>query len=196
MIQQKPKGVTYSKNSAQTSLWQFKTVIETGDLRYLLRLKDYDDLPEYDVTELTEVWQLIYQEFSDISGGSRADLWLVKVKRLTCMQIDYQRHAAILRLVKLFPDPEFIAEAKADGYMIEIDDFDKTFEKAYTRLMRMKNQIGSFEREQKKEDTGDPSLDDLIIKLCKYQGYQFDEHKMNVKQFANIYKSYKDAQVH
>ncbi len=198
MTEQKPKGVRYSENSSQATLWQFKTVIETGDVRYLLILKDYKELPEYDIAVLSEVWQQIYQEFSDISGGNRADLWLTKVKRLTGMQIDYQRHAVILRMVKLFPDEEFIAEAKEDGYMISIDDFDKTFEKAYTRLMRMKNQIGAFQREQEElnKEEEDKSIDGLIVKLEKYQGYQFDKLKMSVKEFAHIYKNYKDAEVH
>jgi len=196
MTEQKPKGVRYSENTSQATLWQFKTVIETGDLRYLLILDDYETLPEFDLELLNVAWMEIYQEFSDISGGNRADLWLVKVKRLTSMQLNYQRHASLLRVIKMFPDEEFLAEAAADGDMISLDDFDKTFEKAYTRLMRMKNQIGAFQREQEKEDTEESSLEGTIAMLEKFQGYQFDEYKMSVKKFANIYKAYRDAQVH
>ena len=110
MTEQKPKGIRYSENSNQATLWQFKQVIETGELRYLLILDDYDELPEFDITLLTEVWQGIYQEFSNISGGSRADLWLVKVKRLSSMQVDYQRHASMLRIVKEYPHDELIED--------------------------------------------------------------------------------------
>ena len=79
--------------------------------------------------------------------------------------------------------------------MIEVDDFQKTFEKAYTRLMRMKNQINIFQKEQEKDENAkDPSLDELIVTLEKFQGYQFNEKKMSVKKFANIYKKYKDGQ--
>lgn len=194
MTEQKPKGVRYSENSAQATLWQFKTVIETGDVRFLLILDNYDELPEFDIQLLTTAWHGIYQDFSNIAGGSRADLWMVKVRRLTSMQMDFQRHASILRVIEMYPVQDLVDEAKADGYDIDLDDFDKTFEKAYTRLMRMKNQINIFEKEQAKDEGQDQSIEGLIVELEKFQGYAFDEHKMNVKKFANIYKKYKDGQ--
>ena len=111
------------------------------------------------------------------------------------MQLDFQRHTMLLRMIEQYPVDDLIEEAKQEGYMIDLNDFKKTFEKAYTRLMRMKNQINIFKKEQEREETdNDPSIDDLIVKLSRFQGYQFDEHTMNVKQFANIYKDYKDAQ--
>ena len=194
MTEQKLKGIRYSENSNQATLWQFKQVIETGELRYLLILDDYDELPEFDITLLTEVWQSIYQEFSNISGGSRADLWLLKIKRLSAMQIDYQRHASMMRIIKEYPHEELIELINEEGYAIKADDFEKTFEKAYTRLMRMKNQISIFEKERAVDEGNEQSLDDLIVTLEKFQGYQFDEHEMSVKKFANIYKKYKDGQ--
>ncbi len=194
MTEQKPKGVKYSQNTTQTSLWQFKTVIESGDLRYLLKLKNYDELPEFDIGELTYAWHNIYQEFSDIAGGSRADLWMVKVKRLTTMQMDYSRHETILKFIEKYPFPDIIEEATKEGYAIDINNFAKTFEKAYTRLMRLKNQISIERKNQEPEEKEEAGLDDLIVTLEKFQGYQFDEEKMNVRKFANIYKRFKDAQ--
>ena len=141
---------------------------------------------------LTIVWQDINQEFSNISGGNRAELWMVKTKRLQGMQLDYQRHAGIIRLIKIFPHVDLIKLANEEGYAISLDDFHKTFEKAYTRLMRMKNQIGIFQKDSEPEESNQ-SLDETIVMLEKFQGYQFDEHKMSVKKFANILKKYKDG---
>ena len=59
--------------------------------------------------------------------------------------------------------------------------------------MRVKNQIKSIESEQVTEKR-EGDLDGLITTLERHQGYQFDEQTMTVKKFANIYKSYKDAQ--
>lgn len=201
MTEQRQKAVRYSENSSQVSLWQFKTVIETGDVRYLLILDSYEEFPEFELDKLTLAWTEIYQEFSDIAGGNRADLYLVKVKMLTEMQLDFNRQSVILDMVQKYPIPYMIDEAKKEGYSIDINDFDKTFEKAYTRLMRLKNQISIYqkEREINGQEKEDQSLEPLIADLAKFQGYQFDEHKMNVKQFANIYKKYKDqnnAKVH
>lgn len=170
-------------------------VIETGDIRYLLILDDYSEWPDCDVDLLADIWNQIYKEFSDIAGGNRADLYIVKVIRLTIMQLDFQRHSTILNLVKQFPFPDCIEVANEEGYKIDINDFKVTFEKAYTRLMRLKNRIDievkQKERDEKEET--DNSLEPLIADLEKFQGYQFDEHKMNVKKFASIYKRYKDG---
>ncbi len=195
MTERRQKAVRYSENSSQASLWQFKTVIETGDVRYLLILDSYEEFPEIELDKLALAWTEIYQEFSDIAGGNRADLYLVKVKMLTGMQLDFNRQAMLLNMIKKYPRQDLVDEAKAEGYSIRLDDFDKTFEKAYTRLMRLKNQISIYQKEKEINDQEkeDQSLEPLIADLEKFQGYQFDEHKMNVKKFASIYKKYKDA---
>ena len=55
-------------------------VINSGELRYLLILNNYDILPEFDQELLTQAWYNIYNEFSETVGGNRADLWLMKQK--------------------------------------------------------------------------------------------------------------------
>lgn len=185
--------IRFSENTSQASLWQFKMVIETGDVRYLLILNDYEQLPDIEIDQLSSAWHVIYQEFSDIAGGSRADLWLVKVKRMTVMQLDLQRQSSLLRMIELMPIPELIEEARKEGFFIDLKDFKKTFEKAYTKLMRLKNRIDIDLKAKEKDVEEDQSLDGLIADLEKFQGYQFDEQKMTVKKFANIYKNYKDA---
>lgn len=192
------KNVTYSENSSQASLWQFKTVIETGDVRYLLILDNYDEFPECEIDLLVDVWNKIYKEFSDIAGGNRADLYLVKVIRLSTMQLHLHMHSIILNMVKVLPLPEIIEEAKKEGYIIDVANFEKTLEKAYTRLMRLKREIDINEKQKARdeEEKEDQSLEPLIADLEKFQGYQFDEYKMSVKKFASIYKKYKDGKVH
>lgn len=170
-------------------------MIETGDVRFLLIRSNYDELPDIDIEELSNAWYNIYTEFSRIVGGNRADLWLVKRKRLVSMQLKYQLGATILRAVQICPAEETIEAAREFGYMLEVDNLEKTFEKAYTQLMRLKNNIQSIENDYKQEAESDEKddFDSLIAILEKYQGYQFDELKMTVKKFANIYKNYKDA---
>lgn len=168
-------------------------VISSGDVRYLLILDDYEELPEVDLEPLSTAWYNIYNEFSEAVGGNRSDLWLIKQKRLVSLKLDYELGAIALRVVQAVPHPDTVEIAADNGYIIDLDNFDKTFEKAYTQLMKIKNQIKSLENEQQKEETGG-DLDGLITTLEKHQGYQFDETKMTVKKFAAIYKSFKNAQ--
>lgn len=189
----KQKDIRYSDSTSRASLWQFKTVIETGDLRYLLILDDYDQLPDFDLDLLTVAWQNIYQEFSDIAGGQRANLWLLKVKRLTALQLKLQYHSSFLRVVQAFPHPELIELINDEGYNIDPERLEESFRSAYSKLMKLKGQISMMVNEQKKDEAKN-DMDGLITALEKFQGYQFDEHKMTVKKFVNIYKKYKDGQ--
>jgi len=179
-------------NTNQVSLWQFKMVINTGELRYLLVLDSYDELPDYDLDELAVTWHSIYEEFSETVGGNRSELWLSKQKQLVSLKLNYERHGTMLRVVQILPHPEFIEMINEDGYEIDLDDFERTFQKARSRVMKMKGKITMLENEQKTEVKKD-DLDQLITTLEKFQGYQFNEETMSVKKFANIYKNYKDA---
>ncbi|MDX5586492.1 MAG: hypothetical protein QNK20_16520 [Aureibaculum sp.] len=51
-------------------IWNFKKVLELGELKYLLKLDDYGNLPEYD-KDLQEVWEAIYYEWLDEFGESQ-----------------------------------------------------------------------------------------------------------------------------
>ena len=90
MTQPEQKGCTYSENSDQCSLWQFKMVINSGDLRYLLKLNNYDQLPECDLEVLSAVWFSIYAEFSESVGGNRADLYLLKQKQILALKLKHE----------------------------------------------------------------------------------------------------------
>lgn len=193
-MKQNSKDLKFSKNLDQVNLWQFKKVIQKGNVKYLLILDDYDELPECDIEELSNTWYGIYAEFSQIVGGNRADLWLVKRKRLVSMQLNQKIGSILLRSVQVCPVKETVQAAAEFGYFIDLNNFENTFEKAYTKLMRLKNQISIIENESKQEDTKDSEdIEGLIATLEKFQGYQFDELKMSMRKFANIYKNYKDA---
>jgi hypothetical protein len=167
-------------------------VINSGDVHYLLILDNYDEFPEFDTDLLSTAWYNIYNEFSEAVGGNRSDLWLLKQKRLVSLKMNYELGAIALRVVQSLPHPDTIEIAKEYGYDIDLKNFPATFEKAYTQLMRLKNQVSALDNEVKEEEPGG-DLDGLITTLERHQGYQFDETRMTVKKFAAIYKSFKNA---
>lgn len=188
----KEQKIKHAESANQANLWQFKMVINSGDVRYLLILDDYEELPDVDLEPLSTAWYNIYNEFSESVGGNRSDLWLLKQKRLVSLKFQYELGSIALRVVQSLPHPDTIEIAADQGYVIDPNNFAASFEKAYTQLMKLKNQISAIENEQKQEEvTGD--MDGLITALEKHQGYQFDETTMTVKKFAAIYKSFKDA---
>ena len=188
---------TYTENASRVNLWQFKQVIETGDVRYLLVLDDYEELPDIDdTTELVTTWFNIYSGFSDVTGGGRSDLWLAKHKNIIYMEHQYNSEARLLNMLDKLRHPDMIEAIKDLGYFIDLKDYDRTFAKARTKLVRIKNQLKSEEenRKKEKEEEGTTDFDALITTLEKHQGYQFIEREMSVKRFANIYKQYKACQ--
>ena len=79
------------------------------------------------------------------------------------------------------------------GFAIDPDNYDKTFAQARAKMVRLKNQIKSEAKQKSlegKEESTD--FDSLIIKMERYQGYQFNKKEMSVKEFANIYKQWQD----
>ena len=184
----------YSESASHANLWQFKHVIETNDVRYLLVLDDYKVLPEVDTTELDGAWFEIYSGFSDIAGGGRSDLWLAKQKRAMLMEYEYNIGHKVLNMLDQLRMPEMIEAANEVGFAIDPDNYDKTFAQARGKMVRLKNQIKSEAKMKSTEKEEATDFDSLITTLEKHQGYQFVEKEMSVKKFANIYKQHKSWQ--
>ena len=187
---------TYAENASRVNLWQFKQVIETGDVRYLLVLDDYEELPDVDTSTLVTVWFDIYSDFSEVTGGGEATLMLTKYKNIIYMEYQYNSEARLLNMLDKMRLPEMVEAIAEIGYFIDLKNYDKTFAKARSKLVRLKNQLNSDKKKRaaEKEEEKNTDFDSLITTLEKHQGYQFIEHKMSVKKFANIYKQYKACQ--
>jgi len=56
----------------------FYKVIETNDLRYILDLKDFDNLPEYDQELLLDAWDMITDENAKDTGNNSQKIALRK----------------------------------------------------------------------------------------------------------------------
>jgi hypothetical protein len=162
-------------------------VQNTGDVRYLLYLDSYEELPDIN---LLDQWHGIYEEWSDIIGGNRSGLNIIKIKMLIAAKHKFNYQMTLLNTVKTLPVPELTDLLKGEGYKINPDNLKESFHVIYGKLMRQKAQIEIDEKEEIKEESGD--FEAVIVAVEKFQGYHFDEDKMTVRRFANIYKNYKD----
>lgn len=167
-------------------------VINTGDVRYLLLLDSYNELPDYDLDALNNAWFAIYNEFSDIAGGNRSDLYLVRQKRIISMKLDHDLKACMVRTAADYPHPDLLDLLRENGITIDPEDVEGSLKAAQSRVTHLRQKISNIEKDYtEKPQKG--AFDKLIVTLEKFQGYQFDEQKMNVSKFASIYKNYKDA---
>ncbi len=193
---QENKELRYYENIHQATLFSFKSVIDNNDFRYLLKLKDYDSLPEISQEledALADVWYNIYSEYSEITGDSSASLQFVETKRLAVKKHKIGYLSQALSFIGACQDQELADMLKEDGLFIDYtspENFSKSYSLAIGKLSKMKLQLNRSEPEIIEDKN---SLDLLITELEKFQGYQFNENEMKVSKFAYIVKRYKDA---
>lgn len=179
----------YSNNIDTCTVWQFKMVQNKKDLRYLLIDIDYLELPEADTAVLSDAWEEIQKGWSDILGGGRADLALLKQKRIFAMKQIFGYHAKLYESLQILPLPELVKQFNGEGYKVDIRDFENTMKLAYGKLMKKKAQIEMLEPKIEEEEV---DFDSVIVALEKAQGYGFNEKEMTVRKLANIYKQLKE----
>ena len=184
------KLLKVSLNIDQCNVYQFKMVHISKDLRYLYKLKDYEELPEA-TEELQQAWTDIYNEWSKIVGGNKADLAFLKQKQQFARKYNFDYEITLYRMLGKLPIPELVEQFNELGYNVQIKDYEASMKGAYGKLMKKKAQI---EMQEKKPIEGSIDFDSLITTLEKEQGYGFDEYKMTVRKLATIYKQVKDGE--
>jgi hypothetical protein len=145
-------------------------------------------------TELNEAWFQIYDEFIAITGDNSNALRLSTVKRIAVNKSKLGYISSALQFAVMFPDPEIIDILKAEGFNYDPADRIGSIEGAKRKLYKMKQSVDLAENEIKiNTNNKAPDLEELIIDLEKYQGYQFNRDTMNARTFATIYKNYKNV---
>lgn len=191
------KELKYYGSSKEATLFSFRNVIETGDVRYLLILDDYKELPDIDddmQDKLMGVWDSINDEFQKASDSSGSELRFAEQKRLTAKRLKLGYLSITLAHIAKFNDEEVAEELKDDGININFDDtesFNRSIQKAISTLNRMKLQLKQAERTMETGDDESGDINELISELEKFQGYEFRD-EMKVNKFFSILKRYKD----
>jgi hypothetical protein len=174
----------YYKSADLCPLSRFREVVNQGSLRPLVIKGNPSE------TELEEAWNDIYSEYSDIIKDRSTDLHFLNIKQTTAKRHKISYLSVLLQRYSASPDKEFEAMMAEEGFKILSDDHESTFRMAYGRIKRMTDDLAmrvALDSEKEKVD-----FDFIISEVERYQGYSFDQDKMSVKHFANIYKRFKD----
>ena len=174
----------------ECTVYQFKMVHNKKDLRYLIKLRDYENLPDVDEKQLFEPWEKILNEWSEVVGGNRAGLALLKERRLYAMKQMLDVELIVLKAVANLPVPEMVQEANDLGYKIDPANIHESIQRAYGKAMKKKAKIEIEEKNQAKEES-DEGIDGIIVSLERHQGYGFNQKEMTVRHLASIYKQVK-----
>ena len=118
----KPKSnYKYYKSIDFLILYCFFKVIETEDVRYLLKLDDYEILPEVDLTELNEAWINIQTQYAEAENSNSSVIQFITAKSLHKMETEYLMLWDIYNLLSIAPEAakEVIKKAGLEGKGLE-----------------------------------------------------------------------------
>jgi hypothetical protein len=175
----------------------FFKILETEDLRYLFRLKNYETLPTI-TYQPKEIWTKMYNEFLSLSGGFSMFGYISDYANIVNKKELFLRlkHAAFLLSIK--EDKELIEIVKQCGYK-----FDYTHEVEYSEaLLNLNRQlIGLSKIIEKKSDEfvkkykkNSKPIDiyEILSNFEQYKQRRIDPWTTTMREFITIQKNYKD----
>lgn len=88
---QKKSNSTYKyyKSIDYLPLFNFFMIHESNDLRYLLKLEDYEILPEYNTEQLQSVWENIIIEFQEADDNNNGIVQYLEIRKLHKLELEY-----------------------------------------------------------------------------------------------------------
>ncbi len=182
----------------------FFKIIKTGDIRYLIKLDDYFELPEcslIDLLDLKNVWEKISMEYINLSKKTNKQteisFWLER--EILNLKTDYVYSEWLIYLIERGIEVEkSIAELNFIGIDIK-DGTKEQVEYARNRRGLILNKIKIKRAELKRnnsddnEDKKESSFEDLIAQIERFQGVYIDIWKITVRQwlsYVNQYEQY------
>ena len=113
----------------------------------------------------------------------------LNIKQTTAKQHRIGYLSVLIQIFAQTPSQEFKDLLIEEGFRVD-PDAETTYRMAFGKLKKMQDDLNFRQKAQEVKESRDFEL--IISEVERFQGYHFDQDKMSVKHFANIYKSYKD----
>jgi hypothetical protein len=174
----------------------FFKILETGDLRYMFKLKDYEHLPNIK-SKPQESWTKIYNEYLSQAGGFSmfgyvSDYGNIINKKELFLRL---KHVAFLLSDK--EDKELIDIIRQCGYKFEYTN-DSEYIEALLNLNRqiiglnkmIEKKLKEFINKYKK-DSKPIDIYEIINNFEQYKQRRIDIWNTSMREFISIHKNYK-----
>ena len=80
---------SYYKSIEDLPIWNFNNIIDKDDMRYLLKLEDYNNLPTKKLPPLDVIWMSIYDEYLNLFGiNKKYETYLIRMKNLIILEFE------------------------------------------------------------------------------------------------------------
>ena len=201
--EQEQKSLKYYHSIDFLPVGCFYKVLETGDYRYLLKLDDYDELPECSLN-LDEVWESIVKEYLDYSKGKNK-----RVETAFIMECEVVR----LKAKFLWLNTKLgLIGVDVDNREEHIREFNEEFDEKleYTDTDDLKRKLQAFskrtgliktewkilekklERVVEKDNDKEFKFEDIVDNIETYKKFYLDIWKISVTRWLAIIENYKE----
>lgn len=179
----------YYKTIDYLILFNFFMIHKTGDLRYLLKLEDYETLPDdVDLEPLQKAWESILIQYQEEEEGNNGVINYVKGKSLLSLELDYLIYWNIYNLITTIPDSKEILQLKKDA---GIENKDVKWLKKKVNSLGNQIRIKQKDFEIENKDNGKFDFYRIIDEIEQIKGYPIDIHKITVSKYIAIKKNLK-----
>lgn len=165
---------------------------KTEDLRYLLKLEDYEILPENDYLEaLQKIWSDILQEYSESEDSNTSIIQFSTNKKVLNFELEYLVLWNLYNLMCTVPDSQEVLTLKKEaGYS------DKNIKWIEKRLKILNNliRINRKDIKEKQPENVDFDFYRIIDEIEDIKGRNLDIHKTTVRQYIAIKKNIKEKE--
>jgi hypothetical protein len=170
----------------------FILVIRNKDLRYLLKLEDYEYLPEIseqEQNELQSIWETIEEEYAKEDRQQKNIIELEVSKTITDLQNQYMIFNSYVFLAGF--KPEFVEKLGELGYRIDktkspIEALENLSKQVGGQILtRIRIKQAELERYQKVSEQS-AEFEDVLDVVEKYKGHYLNTKELTVKRWISI----------
>jgi len=191
-------------------IWNYDKWLNSDDARYLLKIDDYDQLPEVNKKTLSEIDNTaidIYYQASEfeLETSKRNELIFNLTKKLTNLEFQYNHVNNLITLLSLAgPEPEILKLLSDAGYSIrEGKDFEPELKRIFNqnknkvaKINEVKAELESMTREGSGKTQ---SIEDVQVAIERHNNRDIDLRKTTVKKWLilknNLYKEIEKQQL-
>jgi len=171
-------------------IWNFFRIIETSDIRYLYRKKNYDGRLPRKTSRLMQTWENILQEFYRAEGSSQYEMYVREIKKIHELEIDKFVFHNLFFILKHTNNQEAIELLKSYGIQADgkkLNRISKQYKQVDNKL-RMKQADFETNHGSQKIDVDFANIKDQVE---HYKGFYLDPRKVTVREWIGIIKNMK-----
>ena len=161
--------------------------VKTGDLRWILKLEDYEHLPDYSL-DLNKAWEKIWNEFIEISNNRDYQIYFQTLRKYIKVLDRYEILKAEIFTLYFRFKKEYADDLEEEGILLNMDtreSYIESLDTAGNRIENLNTKIQILTKElEAKSKTDKTNFEDLVYSVEVYQGFPIDIDKLSIRKFV------------